>query len=92
MTPEERAWCERIHRLAMDVVGYCGAVEINVAPDTKPARLARKGSLAALALATEASARIRDAEMRAERAGPEAYDLAALAVDLGDTARELGEL
>jgi hypothetical protein len=78
MTPEERAWCERVHALAMDVVGYCGAAERNCERDSKAARLARKGSLAAVALATEASARIRDAEMKADQAGPDAFDLAAL--------------
>ena len=79
MTPEERAWCERVHKQAMDVYGYCGAVEMNAEAGSKIARLAHKGALAAAALATEASARIRDAEMQSAAGDPARFDLAALA-------------
>jgi hypothetical protein len=74
----------------MEVVGYCGAAEMNAEPGSKVARLAKKGGLAAVALATEASVRIRDAEMTAERNEPAAYDLAALA-SLPMTGPELDE-
>jgi hypothetical protein len=79
MTPEEKAFCERVHKLAMEIVGCVGAAELDMEKDTRPRRLCHKGALAALALATEASARIRDAEMNSAASDPARFDLATLA-------------
>jgi hypothetical protein len=79
MTPEERAWCERIHKAALEIVGYAGAAERNSPEGSRAARLSRKAQLEAVAIATEACARIRDAEMGAAAAAPDRFDLAGLA-------------
>jgi len=90
MTPEERAWCESVHRQAMAILGACGNLEIDAEPGSKQAKRARRAQQMALALATEASARIRDAGMRADLETPAAYDLAGLAA-MPMAGPELGE-
>jgi hypothetical protein len=92
MSPEERAFCERIHKQAMEILGVCGNIEIDAGgKETKQGRRARRAQEMAAALATEASARIRDAEMKADQEQPERFDLAALGA-LPMTAPELGAL
>ena len=80
ITPEESAWCDRVHALAMDIVGACGNIERDVEPGSRLAMRARKAALAGVALASESMQRKNGAEMAAEQEATAAggYDLAAL--------------
>jgi hypothetical protein len=80
MTPEEKAWCDRVHALAMDIVGACGNIERDVEPGSRLAMRARKAALAGVALASESMQRVNDAGIQAEHTDVQAsgYDLAAL--------------
>ena len=63
----------------MKVYGACGSIELDAQPGSKIAQRVRRAALDALALATEASARIRDAQMQAGWADEGRFDLGTLA-------------
>jgi hypothetical protein len=81
MTADEREWCQRVHRQAMDVYGIVGNIELDADAGSKQAKRANRAALAALALATEAMKRIRDADLSAEaqEVAASGYSLSALA-------------
>jgi hypothetical protein len=81
MTPEERAFCDRVRAVALDLCVSFGAIEQSADDPAKVARMARKGALAALALCQQSGSRVTDADLQSEQADVAAsdYDLTTLA-------------
>jgi len=80
MTPEEREFCEEIRRQANRLAGIFCAIGTEVDASSMAGKLAERGGIAALGLATLAARRNigADVQSEAQELAAADYDLAAL--------------